>query len=157
MAQTAGPVDDVQPPAAELSTIWVAYALHAAGAAGFFPGPVIGVIVNYVRCDDADTGLIASHHRWLIRSFWWILAACLLCTGVIVAGLWPLVGELARELIRSGGTSPQTISLDIRWQSVFATVGATTAGGLGFVVAWIWYVYRIVRGGLLLAQGRPAP
>jgi uncharacterized membrane protein len=157
MAQTVPPVDDAQPPAAEYTTIWVAYALHAAGAVGFFPGPVIGVIINYVKHDGAEAGFIGSHHRWLIRTFWWILAACVLCTGVIVAGLWPLVGELVHELIRSDGTSPQTISLDIRWESIVATVGAATAGGVGFVAAWIWYVYRMVRGGLLLADARPAP
>ncbi len=157
MPQSVSPADDPRPSSAEFSTIWVAYALHAAGAVGFFLGPLIGLIINYVKHDGGAAGFIGSHHRWLIRTFWWSLAAYLLCMGVIIAGVWPLVGDVIGELIRSGGTSPRTFSFNLRWESIFATVGAAMLGGLGLVVTWIWYVYRMVRGGLLLADERPAP
>lgn len=148
---------EAQPPSGEFSTIWVAYALHAVGAVGFFLGPLVGLIINYVKRDGAEAGFIASHHRWLIRTFWWTLAAYLVCLIVILAGVWPIVSDVVRESIRSGGGTAPIVSLNISWDSIFATVGAAMLGGLGIVVAWIWYVYRLVRGGLLLADTQPAP
>ncbi len=157
MTQTASPAEPAQPPSAEYSAIWVAYALHAVGAVGFLVGPVVGLIINYVKRDGADAGFIVSHHRWLIRTFWWSLAAYLLCMGVILVGVWPLIGDVLAELIRSGGTSPRTLSLQISWESIFASVGGAMVGGLGLVVTWIWFIYRMVRGGLLLGDAQPAP
>lgn len=39
---------------------------HAAAATGS------GLILNYVRRDQGDY-VQDSHHRWMIRSFWWAL------------------------------------------------------------------------------------
>jgi len=75
---------------------------------------------------------------------------------VILAGAWPIIGEIAREAIRTGGHAHE-FSFGIAWDAIFASVGAAMAGGLGILVVWIWNLYRIVRGGLRLADGRPAP
>jgi uncharacterized membrane protein len=31
------------------------------------------------------------------------------------------------------------------------------AGGFGMLVVWLWYVYRIARGMIALADARPLP
>ena len=147
---------DAEPSSAEYSTIWVAYALHATGAFGFVLGPLIGLVINYVRRDAAGAGFIASHHRWLIRTVWWTMAWYLLCLAVIVAGAWPILSEIIGEAIRTGSHA-QEFSFGIAWEAIFATVGAAMAGGLGILVVWIWNCYRILRGGFLLADRSPAP
>lgn len=49
----------------------VTYALYALGllTAGLIA--VAGLIVAYVKLDDAKGSYIESHLRWLIRTFWW--------------------------------------------------------------------------------------
>ena len=65
----------------------LAYALFGAGAVaalvtagGIFVGAplmgvlgIIGIIVCYVKQDDAKGTWVASHFRWLIRTFWYSL------------------------------------------------------------------------------------
>ena len=149
-------VADAEPSSTEYSTAWVAYALQATGAFGFFLGPLTGLVISYVRRDADGAGYLASHHRWLIRTFWWTLAGYLACLAVILAGAWPILSDLVRAAIRSGGHAHE-FSFGIAWDSIFATVGAAMLGGLGMVVVWIWNLYRILRGGFLLADRSPAP
>ncbi len=79
-------------PVAPVSAGLLAYALFAIGAvleiAGrgiAWPFPlmtilgIIGVIVCYVKRDEARTTWVASHLTWLIRTFWWSF-------------LWDLIG-----------------------------------------------------------------
>jgi uncharacterized membrane protein len=148
--------DDVEPSNTEYSWIWVAYALHAMGAFGFVLGPLVGLIINYVRRDADAAGFIASHHRWLIRTFWWTLVWYVLCIAVILAGAWPIIGQIVEQAIRTGGRAEE-FSFGVAWESIFATVGAAMAGGLGILAVWIWNWYRMVRGGFLLADRSPAP
>ena len=53
---------------------------------------IIGVIVCYVKRDDARNTWVASHFTWLIRTFWWSLLWSVL--GWIVLGIlgWILIG-----------------------------------------------------------------
>ncbi|MFI4929635.1 MAG: DUF4870 family protein [Burkholderiales bacterium] len=77
---------------------------------------IVGVIVNYVKRDDARGTVYESHFDWQIRTFWWGL-------------LWLVVGVLL-----------------------------IIALGLGFLVmfvAWIWAIYRVVKGWLKLSEGKP--
>ncbi|UCG97395.1 MAG: hypothetical protein JSW31_17845 [Burkholderiales bacterium] len=149
-------VQDAEPSSSEYSTAWVAYALQATGVFGFVLGPLAGLIVSYARRDAEGAGFVASHHRWLIATFWWTLLGYLVCLGVIFAGAWPIISEVIREAIRAGG-HVREFSLGIAWESIFATVGAAMLGGLGMLAVWIWNLYRIVRGGLRLANRSPAP
>src|SRR5262245_7605248 len=52
-------------------------ALISAGLVVFAPlvgvFGIIGVIVCYVKRDDAQNTWVASHFRWLIRTFWYSL------------------------------------------------------------------------------------
>lgn len=53
----------------------------------FFGGPaLIGLIINYVKRDDARGTLYESHFNWQIRSFWWGLL------WLVVGGVLVIVG-----------------------------------------------------------------
>jgi len=96
-------VTSSQPP---ISATLLAYALFAVGAfAGLvssgFPAiaplmgiiGIAGVIVAYVKRDDARGTWLASHLRWLIRTFWYSLLwgvigwIVLLVLGLILIGI----------------------------------------------------------------------
>ena len=147
---------EIEPSSTEYSTAWVAYALAATGALGFFLGPLVALILSYSRRDADRAGFMATHHRWLIRTFWWTVAAYLACIAVILAGVWPLIGDVIVESIRRGGPR-QDITIGFEWSSLFATVSAALIGGLGILGVWVWNIYRIVRGAFLLGDRRPAP
>jgi len=62
---------------------------------------IIGVIINYVKREDAADTVYASHFDWQIRTFWWGLAwsivgfILLFAFGLglivwFVAGIWAL-------------------------------------------------------------------
>jgi uncharacterized membrane protein len=77
---------------------------------------IVGVVINYIKREDARGTVYESHFDWQIRTFWWGL-------------LWGVVGVLL-----------------------------IVALGLGFVVmfvAWIWAIYRVVKGWLKLSEGKP--
>lgn len=147
---------ETEPSSTEYSTIWVAYVLAATGPLGFVIGPLAALVVNYVRRDAADAGYIATHHRWLIRTFWWTLGLYLLCLAVILAGAWQIIADVVIEALRTGGHARE-FSFGFDWDSLFATLGAAMVGGLGILCVWIWNIYRILRGAFLLGDRRPAP
>jgi uncharacterized membrane protein len=63
-----------------------AYVLHLIGSVAGFTS-IIGLILNYVRRDQGDY-VQDSHHRWMIRSFWWALVWLVIgfITSVIFIG-----------------------------------------------------------------------
>lgn len=99
----------------ERTVVLVAYVLHLVGAIAGVTS-LIGLILNYVRRDRYG-GTADSHHRWMIRSFWWAL-------------LWVVIGCVL-TLIAIG------------WAVLF--------------LAWVWYVYRHVRGLIALVNDEPMP
>jgi uncharacterized membrane protein len=77
---------------------------------------LVGLIINYVKREDALGTVYQSHFDWQIRTFWWGL-------------LWGVLGCLL-----------------------------IIAQGLGFLmlfVAWVWAIYRVVKGWLKLIEGKP--
>ncbi len=101
---------------AALKTITqVVYALQALSFM-FGVTALVGLIINYVKRDDAAGTVYQSHFDWQIRTFWWGL-------------LWGVLGCLL-----------------------------IIALGLGLVmlfVAWVWAIYRVVKGWLKLTEGKP--
>jgi uncharacterized membrane protein len=90
------------------------YALQALSFIWGLPA-IVGLIINYVKRDDARGTLYESHFTWQIRSFWWGL-------------VWALIGGVLAVLL------------------------------VGFVVmfvAWVWMIYRVVKGCLKLTEGQP--
>ncbi|MEP7206024.1 MAG: hypothetical protein ABI920_03730 [Casimicrobiaceae bacterium] len=93
-------------PEPPITATLVAYALFGVGAvatlisAGFPVAlplfgllGIIGVVIAYVKRDDAQGTWVASHLRWLIRTFWYSMlwgfvgALFLLLLGIILIGI----------------------------------------------------------------------
>jgi len=53
---------------------------------------IIGVIVCYVKRDDARNTWVASHFTWLIRTFWWSILWNVVGWIVLLILGWILVG-----------------------------------------------------------------
>jgi uncharacterized membrane protein len=70
----------------ERSLVLVAYVLHLVGAIAGITS-IVGLILNYVRRNRWD-GPYDSHHRWMIRSFWWAILGIVI--GCIT--IWLLIG-----------------------------------------------------------------
>ena len=71
---------------AERNTLLIAYVLHALGPFTFLTA-IAGVILNHIKVNDTASAFIKSHHRWLLRTFWFgllwsILAGVLMVIGV---------------------------------------------------------------------------
>jgi uncharacterized membrane protein len=77
---------------------------------------LVGLIINYVKREDAVGTVYQSHFDWQIRTFWWGL-------------LWLVLGCLL--------------------------IIALGLGLLILFVAWIWAIYRVVKGWLKLIEGKP--
>ena len=153
---TSAPAPGAVPATREFTAAWIAYLTYAVSVILLWPA-IIGLIINYSKRGSPATGFIDSHHRWMLRSFWWSQLAFLVCFVLILAGMWPLISDIADQAIRSGGWQDSTFSLNLNWGAVFGTVGAAMFGGLGMVVTWFWFAYRIVRGMIALADARALP
>ena len=78
----------------ERANVLLAYVLHVIGSVAIIPS-MIGVLLNYLKRNEVDE-LLASHHRWMIRTFWravpWAvigaLATVLLFGWLILAIVW---------------------------------------------------------------------
>lgn len=73
----------------------ITYALYALGmVTGIFA--VAGLIVAYIKRDDAVGTFLASHYSWLIRTFWWgvlwttigIILAIVAVGFIVLAVVW---------------------------------------------------------------------
>jgi uncharacterized membrane protein len=55
---------------------FLSYGLHLLGA---FNGlsSIVALVINYIKRDEVSPEL-ASHHRWMIRTFWWGLFWCVI-------------------------------------------------------------------------------
>jgi uncharacterized membrane protein len=54
-----------------------------------------GVIINYLRREQAAGTWLESHFTWQIRTFWWSLAWCVLgiVTAIVLVGVFILIGS----------------------------------------------------------------
>lgn len=93
------------------------YALHLLGLVTVI-GFVAGLILAYIKREDARGTLYESHFAWQTRSFWWGLLwfVLLLVPTVLTIGFVPF-----------------------------------------FVIAQIWFAYRMIKGWLRLNDGRAVP
>jgi len=73
----------------------ITYALYALGmVTGIFA--IAGLIVAYIKRDDAVGTYLASHYSWLIRTFWWgvlwttigIILAIVAVGFIVLAVVW---------------------------------------------------------------------
>ena len=76
--------------------VTVVYALQALGLLLPVVLPwIVGVVIDYVKREDARGTWLESHLRWQIRTFWWSLAWCVLgiVTAVVLVGVFILIGS----------------------------------------------------------------
>lgn len=95
----------------------ITMAVYILQALSFFFGltAIVGVVINYVKKDEAVGTVYESHFDWQIRTFWWGLA-------------WAVIGFIL----------------------AFVLVGFAI-----MFVAWIWAIYRVVKGWLKLNDNLP--
>lgn len=96
---------------------------------------IIALIVNYVKRKDVQGSIFESHFTWQIRTFWWYLF------WNIIAFL-PFIGLMIAD--------PQNNNTFAN-----ATLAATMVCLTIIVVAWIWIVYRAIRGLIRLNDNLP--
>lgn len=95
----------------------IAHVVYGLQALSFLFGftAIVGVVVNYVKRDDARGTLLENHFDWQIRTFWWALAWCLigvLLTFVLVgfavlfvAAIW-LIYRIAKGWLKLNENQP---------------------------------------------------
>lgn len=102
---------------------------------------IVPIFMNYAKRRDADGTWLATHFDWQIKTFWYSIVWFIVGIGIITFALG------------SFGVSMMTDSGNI-------AVGSVLLASIGFIimgVAFIWHLYRIVRGWIALADGRPVP
>ena len=139
---TSVPSDPV-PSSQSFTLVGITYGMYAFGLFLLWPA-LIGVVVAYVKRDDVPP-LLASHYRWLIRTFWWWLVAWTLIIGAMTIVIVPYALEMD-STVRSG-------SINLPWE----VIGTGIFGGLGVAIVWLWVVYRLIRGAIRLSDGLAAP
>ncbi|HEY4128243.1 MAG TPA: hypothetical protein VGN70_09380 [Gammaproteobacteria bacterium] len=94
----------------------VSYILHLIGACTGLLS-IVALIINYVAKDEHGA-MIASHHSWMIRTFWYTVL------GFVIA-----------------------------WVLAVTFIGIPLALLLS-ACAWLWYIYRHIRGLIDLAENK---
>lgn len=93
------------------------YALHLLGLVTVI-GFVVGLILAYIKREDARGTIYESHFRWQTRSFWWFV-------------LWFVLLMIPTAL------------------TLFVVPF--------FIVAQVWFAYRMIKGWLRMNDARPMP
>lgn len=136
---------EIVPSSREFTYVAVAYGIYALGL--FLVWPVIaGVALAYVKRGAVEETMLASHYRWLIRTFW----AWLLLWIVILAAMLAVIVPNAVVIAQAARTGDY---FSIPW----AMIAAGIFGGLALSSVWFWVVYRLLRGILRLSDGRAVP
>lgn len=95
---------------------------------------VIALIINYVKHSDVKGSIFESHFTWQIRTFWWYL-------------IWNVIAFIPFIFLFFTGENPD----------LFAGValGATVFCVSVIFFAWVWIVYRAIRGIMRLNDNLP--
>lgn len=102
---------------------------------------IVPIFMNYAKRRDADGTWLATHFDWQIKTFWYSIV--LFAIGVLIVAF------------ALGGFG---VSMFAETNNI--AIGSVLMAILGFMVmgfAFIWHLYRIVRGWIALADGRPVP
>lgn len=75
----------------ERNVVIIAYILHALGVLTAGVIAIVAVIVGHLKVNDTSSDFIRSHHRWLLRTFWWGLLWYVIC-GVLTLIFIGLIG-----------------------------------------------------------------
>jgi uncharacterized membrane protein len=75
----------------------VLYGLHTAAWASFGSLAVVALIVNYIKRADELDAVYASHHNYMIRTFWWTLLWLVVTTPLYLI-VW-IPGVIAHSVV----------------------------------------------------------
>jgi len=95
----------------------VATIVYAMQAAGFFVGItwIVGVVIDYIKKDEAAGTWLESHYRWQIRTFWFgllwsvigfILAFVLVGFAVLFAAAVWIIYRIAKGWLNLSENRP---------------------------------------------------
>ena len=95
---------------------------------------IIALIINYVKLGAVRGSIFESHFNWQIRTFWWYL-------------IWNILAFVPFLFLFFTGQN----------SDLFAGValGATTFCLLVILLAWIWIIYRAIKGIMRLNDNQP--
>ena len=102
---------------------------------------IVPIFMNYAKRRDADGTWLATHFDWQIKTFWYSIV--LFAIGVLIVAF------------ALGGFGVSMFA-----ETNIIAIGSVLLAILGFVImgfTFIWHLYRIVRGWIALADGRPVP
>lgn len=94
---------------------------------------IIALIINYIKLDSVKGTMLESHFRWQIRSFWWYL-------------FWNIIAFVPFFFLLFTGENPDAF--------FGVALGASTFCFSVIGIAWVWIVYRAIRGMINLSEGR---
>lgn len=100
---------------------------------------IVPIIMNYVSRRQANNTWLATHFDWQIKTFWYSIIIGAIGIIIVFFGL--------------GG-----LGLGVFSESSNMTIGSTAmviVGGLISLFAFIWHIYRIVKGWIALSDKRP--
>lgn len=104
---------------------------------------IAGVILLYVKRDEARGTPWEGHFRNLIRVFWaGVIVAC-----VALAIVLPMASTLLFSLITTNGNPPPPLV-----GGLVAILPLLWLGAVGFL---IWYLYRTIGGFIRALDGKP--
>lgn len=95
---------------------------------------IIALIINYVKRSDVQGTIFASHFTWQIRSFWWYLA-------------WNLIAFAPFIFLFFTANDPNAFAGVALSGTIFCV--------LVIFIAWVWIVYRAIRGLIALNDNQP--
>lgn len=70
----------------ERNILLIAYVLHACAVITVVTA-VIAVIMNHLKVTDTTSEFVRSHHRWMLRTFWWGLLWFVICSLLVVIAI----------------------------------------------------------------------
>lgn len=90
---------------------------------------IVALVINYVNQEQVKGSIYASHFTWQIRSFWWYV-------------VWNIIAFIPLIFIFFTTENPKMF---------FGVVFGTGSFCVAVIsLAWIWIVYRAIRGILAL-------
>ena len=79
----------------ERTALIICYILQAVGTVSGGIASIIAVIISHIRVNETHNAFIRSHHRWLIRTFWFGLLWSVVSFVLIFAFGIGILGFLA--------------------------------------------------------------
>ena len=104
---------------------------------------IAGVILAYIKRDEARGTIWEAHFRNIIHVFWIALGAAVVALVLLIEA----AGGFAISMFATNGNPPPYV---IGW-----FIALIPVFWLGAVIFFLWYLYRTVRGLVLAIESKP--